>query len=477
MATARSTGGVGGNGANGATHGGAAGNGGGGGNAGEGGQGGGQGGVGGAGGGAGNAGDSAAATGGGSGGSGGNGGKGGNGGTGGQGGGAGQATEGGSPDGAGGQAGTRGANGSPTAAAAAVAAVSAHAQPATPAAVFEEIGRRLAYIFFNRAPSAGPEIGGQDGTDKQITVTVGGSANNGYGVTYTIKDQPKYGTVTAGEAPGTFVYTANQSLIQPGITDSFTVRIDNGSDARLPGFAGLLQDALHNFAIRIGAAKSDTIDEKVTVTVTGTGVYGNAEDAKQYWVSQSYSNCVLQAAAAAVSQATKTPPPSDIEQQWVDWAKTTDSVANPGSKMYLDQNTDEAADPADARVLMQMHYNVTVAAKEYAQTQAGGQEALRDLQAALAEGKAVVVGYPVAIVWGGAGIGYEKDDDDSYTDADHAAVVTEVDMKKGLVYVNDSSMTENNAPVGQGKALPIGVFMAGWQVSKYGLTTVGPKTL
>jgi hypothetical protein len=49
-----------------------------------------------------------------------------------------------------------------------------------------------------------------------------------------------------------------------------------------------------------------------------------------------------------VSQATKTKPADNIEQQWVQWAKTTDSISTPGAKMYLDANIDEGASTVDA---------------------------------------------------------------------------------------------------------------------------------
>ena len=462
-------GGTGGYGGPGYLAGGAGGAGGDGGAAGNGGAGGGQGGVGGAGGGGGNAGNSAIA--GGDGGAAGDGGTGGDGGNGGEGGAAGDAGEGGSPGGRDGAEGRRGADGSPTAETIASATVQQGGSGLFP----ENLGRRIGYIFFNRAPSA-YAVGSQDGPQKQVTVTVYGESNNGFGVGYTITDQPKYGTVVAGEQPGVFLYTADEALIGPGITDSFTVTVDNGAEAELPGLAGVLQRLLHDFAIRIGAAKPDTLDVAIGVTVEGTGVYGNAEAAERYWVSQSYSNCVLQSSASAVSQVLGITPADDIEEQWVQWAKTTDSVQNPGRKMYLDANIEEGVELADAVVLMETHYPVTAVRTKYPPTYEGGQQALRDLQAALAQGKAAVVAYPVAIVWTGAGIGFIPQADTLYTVADHAAVVTEVDMKNGVVYLNDSSMVDfrpDPVPnIGRGKAIPFGVFMSGWQVSGYDLTLV-----
>lgn len=370
-------------------------------------------------------------------------------------------------------------------------AVSAAAPSASPQSWLSDLGRQLTYVFFNRAPSASPDLGGQTGGTKQISVDMNSRSNNGFGVSYTIKDGPLYGTLEPGATPGTYTYTPDPTLVQPGIVDHFTITVNNGTAAALPGFAGAVQRLVHDFAISIGIAQSDTVDKKVTVNVIGAGVYGDVADGKQYWVSQSYSNCVLQAAASAVSQATKTLPASDIEAIWVNLAKTNDSVVKPGTKMYLDENTDEAIAPGDARVLMEKYFNVTATVKEYGTfdasgkrltqaTQNDGQQALRDMEAALAQGNAIMIGYPTAVVWS-AVTDVKPTGDDSYTESDHAATVIAVDLKQGVVYVNDSSMTDKDpvtgkqVSVGQGKAIPIGVFMTGWQADNYELTIVAPK--
>ncbi|TGD89872.1 hypothetical protein BayCH28_04610 [Mycolicibacterium sp. CH28] len=316
-----------------------------------------------------------------------------------------------------------------------------------------------------------PVNGGQAGPNKQITVSVNGQGNNGYGVSYTITAPPKYGTVVAGVTPGSFVYTANPALVQPGIVDYFTVTVNNGTAAKLPGLAGVVQGMLHAFAVMIGTAKEDTFSKTIEVTVDGNGQYGNAAAAADYWVNQSYSNCQLQAAASAALQATKQLPTATTEQTWVDWAKTNDSVVTPGAKMYLDANIEEGVATEDAVALINKYFDVTATYRQYDKTQEGGEEALRDLQAALAEGKATMVAYPVAIVWT-AVTDFKPEPKDSYFVSDHAAVVTQVDMKNGLVYVNDSSMQNAGQSVGQAKALPIGVFLSGWQASGYDLTIV-----
>jgi hypothetical protein len=158
-------------------------------------------------------------------------------------------------------------------------------------------------------------------------------------------------------------------------------------------------------------------------------------------------------------------------------AKSTPSVVMPGRTMYLDENTDDAINPGDAVALMEQNFPVTVTVTKYAQTQEGVQQALAALEAALAAGNAPMIGYPSDLVWPAvAATGYIPGVNANYTDGDHAAVATQVDLVHGLVYVNDSSMSDKNGqPVGKGAAVPLGAFLAGWQAAGLGLTVVAPK--
>jgi hypothetical protein len=153
--------------------------------------------------------------------------------------------------------------------------------------------------------------------DHRLRVEANGLSNNGFAPVYSVTSQPRYGTVTVDSATGRYIYTPNSALVTPGITDSFTIGIDNGTHARLPGFEGVLQNLLHSFAIAIGVAQPDTVDRVVTVTVPGTGYYGDRTNS-QYWIKQSYGNCTLIAAAMAAAQITGTEPD---ENQMVTWAK------------------------------------------------------------------------------------------------------------------------------------------------------------
>jgi hypothetical protein len=179
---------------------------------------------------------------------------------------------------------------------------------------------------------------------------------------------------------------------------------------------------------------------------------------------QSYYNCVLQASAAAIGQATKSTSP--FEQLMVDLAKATDSVATPGNKMYLDENT------ATLKKYGTYDENGNQIADATFQD---GEVALNDLTAALAQGKATMVVYPVSIVWT-AVAGFVPSGNDALFRADHAAVVTQVDLKRGFVYINDSSMTDDDGNfIGKGIKVPIGVFMTGWATTDYQLIIVAQK--
>lgn len=121
------------------------------------------------------------------------------------------------------------------------AAVGTAAAPLSVESFFTEVARQLNYIFFNRAPSVAPVWYRPNGPGKQILVDVNGQSNNGFGLTYAIKDGPRYGTVVIDAATGKYTYSPDSSLVTPGITDRFTITVDNGSYAQLPGLAGVVR--------------------------------------------------------------------------------------------------------------------------------------------------------------------------------------------------------------------------------------------
>ena len=172
----------------------------------------------------------------------------------------------------------------------------------------------------------------------------------------------------------------------------------------------MVQNALHQFAIRVGLAQKDTTEVEVTVTIPGTNEYGSLEY-DEYWVKQTYQNCQLMSSAMAIAQALKIPTPS--EETMVARARTTDSVRQPGYKMYSGEDTEDGAYGDDAVVLMETYWPVTAEETKYGTRDENGElssftiqdtdNALSDLKAALASGYGATVGVDSNTIWTAVG--------------------------------------------------------------------------
>lgn len=349
------------------------------------------------------------------------------------------------------------------------------AQPASMQSVGSDVARQLNYIFFNRAPIVNPTVSTPKGTDRLVSVDLNALSLNGYGMTYTA-GEASYGSVEFDELTRDFIYEPDEPLKVTGITDTFTVTAENGTGAKLPGLLGQVQALVHSLAVALGVSQPDTTTKQVTVTVTGTGQYGQYSN-RAYWDRQSYYNCTLMAMAMAVRQVTG----GEIwltQDDVVTLAKRTNSVANPGAKMYLNEFIQNGVAVKDAVQLMNTEeWGVTATTERYgkysadgttvsAATAEDGQRALRDLEVALAWGYGAMVTVNAQIVWNAAS-GRNVSGTPNYTGGTHEAVVIYVDYKKGWVYLNDSGVS-----YGQGMRVPLGAFMNGWQSNDYELTTV-----
>ncbi|MGI9124947.1 MAG: hypothetical protein ACR2JM_09400, partial [Mycobacterium sp.] len=326
---------------------------------------------------------------------------------------------------------------------------------------------QLNYIFFNRAPSVAPTQSPAGGDGKQITVNLNGAGNNGFMPTYAITSQPKYGELRPAGADGVYTYIPDKNLVVPGITDRFTVTVDNGTRAQRPGLLGAVQRQLQAIAVVLGVAQSDTVTKEITVTVPGTGEYGNLDNSK-WWLRQTYENCTLMAGAMAVRQLTQSMKPT--EKYMVDLAKSTNSVYSPGNKMYLDENTPEGVANDDLVALMTTKLGVSVVTTKFGPTRQDGLKALTALEAALAQGKAAMVGVNADVIWTAADT--EASKTPSYTSSNHVLVVIKVDAKAGMVYLNDSGPAE-----GQGMKVPLGALLSAWQgdYQLYVVSKAAPK--
>ncbi len=375
-----------------------------------------------------------------------------------------------------GNSGTAGGNGTPgsavmTAASTVRAKSLAQAETVrgamTSSSPWTDLANQLNYIFFNAKPTAfEPTVDSETGTAKIISGSINARSNNGYALTYTLTNKPRYGTVVVNQSTGAFTYTPDATVVTPGITDAFTVTVNNGTNAAQTGLVGQLQSALHDIAISLGLAQSDSTEIPVTVKVSGNNKYGNLGNT-QWWQEQTYYNCTLMATEMAVAQITGVQWP---EQFMIDLATTTDSVAYPGHKMWLGPTLQGGANVGDMVALMNSQsWGVSAVTKTYPTTGKATTEdakvALSDLMAALAAGNAVMVGVNADTLWTAAK-GQNASGTPNY-DVDHQAVVIFVDYTKGQVYLNDSGPS-----YGQGMQVPIGAFLTAWQGRNYQTTVV-----
>ncbi len=334
----------------------------------------------------------------------------------------------------------------------------------------------LQYTFFNRSPSVAPTQSAQSGENKEITGALNGTSNNGLGLTYKLTQNTKYGDLSFDQSTGQYTYVARQDLITPGITDQFTVAVSNGAGAKLPGVLGQLQLALHSMAVALGAAKPDTVEKTITIAVTGTGQYGTPDtNAKWYQDQQVDNSCVLVADAGIIGQLTGDLP---TEQYMITLAKNTTSVSNPPRKMYLGTQAETkfaGLTIVDGVALLKQFgidgtYTTYKTAPRGGQTRqktaqvkaADGNRALTALSAALAAGKAAMVDVDAdSIVKAANG----QVSDTIATETNHMVVVTGVDIKAGLVYLNDGNLSKGSV------GIPMKAFMDSWGADNFGLVT------
>lgn len=341
----------------------------------------------------------------------------------------------------------------------------------TPEAVLNGIARQIHYTFFNNSPTADPTQNAQSGDNKQITGAINGAGNNGFDPTYAVTTQPKYGEVALDETTGHYTYVARNELITPGITDQFTVTVNNGAAARLPGLLGQVQLLLHSVALALGAAKPDTVEKTITVSVTGTGIYGDQLANAKNWQDQAGDNtCVLLAVASVVGQLNGTLP---SEQEMVTLGKATTSVVDAPAAMYLGTKKDTGFAGLDIRdgVALLEHFGLSGTLTTFdgsapngqtvAEAKAAyGQAALTALAVALAEGKAVMVDVDSGTIVDASN---GQVSDTVVTETDHEIAVSGVDLANGLVYVNDGNL--NKGSVG----IPLSAFMTAWGADNFGL--------
>ncbi|WP_156426808.1 hypothetical protein [Mycobacterium sp. IS-3022] len=198
------------------------------------------------------------------------------------------------------------------------------------------------------------------------------------------------------------------------------------------------------------------ISDLFTAPEVFTGLYGDPTTNAQYWQAQSSKNCVLMSTAMIINQLKQAPNEPD-EEDIVKEAQETDSVANPGKKMYQGLQSQDGVDVKDALKLLDNH-GISATLTEYDKSE--GNQALRAVAFALEEKKAVSVGLHGGIVWNS--VDPEHVPEDIHL-PDHQVVVTGVDFTERVVYLNDSGFAEQ----GRNLKVPLDAFMKAWQVDNY----------
>ncbi|CAN5755568.1 C39 family peptidase [soil metagenome] len=172
-------------------------------------------------------------------------------------------------------------------------------------------------------------------------------------------------------------------------------------------------------------------------------IFGDPYGMAGWTVEQAYNDCAIMAAADVIGQMTGTAP---AEDEIVDFAKHTPSVAEPGDMIY--DQTDDDDDPNGGTIFEDLpvvlaHYGVHGTYMDGA--------SLHALEQVLGNDGAVIVNVNAESIW---------DVDGDRTKSDHALVVTGVDTDAGIVHLNDSG-----TPDGADEQVGIDTFSAAWQTS------------
>lgn len=179
-------------------------------------------------------------------------------------------------------------------------------------------------------------------------------------------------------------------------------------------------------------------------------IYGNLANG-QYWAAGGAQTSGLMAAAMVISTLTgQTVTAQDI----IDEATTTNSVAQPGRKMYLGTDTNDWVWATDSVQLMETH-GLKVSTVYYTKSQQ--QRAWSGLVAGLNDGKLVIVAIS-------GKVGSSIEGNTEVWNTEHQAVLLGINVTKNLVYLNDGAYPEGG---GQNMTMSITDFLDAWETSRY----------
>jgi hypothetical protein len=221
----------------------------------------------------------------------------------------------------------------------------------------------------------------------------------------------------------------------------------NGCLSRVAAEARVV--AMASFVVLAGitGAGSASVALVAPAMAEPAGMFGDPAKGAQYWAQQSFgNNCVLMSVAGVVGQVTGQMP---SEQQIIEVAQNTPSVAEHGKTVYTDTEGD-GVDTRDVGVLL-AHYGIHATTSEDAK----GEAALGALETALGSRHAVMIAVSSATIWEGH---HPKD-------GDHEVVVIGVDATNGVAHLNDSGADD-----GRDEQVPIATFMSAWGGGDFEMT-------
>ena len=226
---------------------------------------------------------------------------------------------------------------------------------------------------------------------------------------------------------------------------NLTKRIAKGARATaVAGFIGA--------AALTGIAGATGIANATTPGLSGQStMYGHPDEDAKWWARQSEGDCGLMTVAVVVGEHTGTEP---SEPNILAVAEHTQSVAHPGQPIYTpapdaQHPNDSSGTFAKDQVVLLAHYGIHGDLSN---------ATLEDLEKALTEGRGVIAALNIFVLEGQEQKGKQEGDDP--TKADHVVVVTGIDVKNGVVHLNNTGVQD-----GRDEQIPLAAFMKAWQTS------------
>ncbi len=213
--------------------------------------------------------------------------------------------------------------------------------------------------------------------------------------------------------------------------------------ARRAGQAGVLVAAAAAAVVGLAGAAHAAPDTRVPNANEGVTMYGNPTEAAQWWRHQHLEDCGPMSAADVVGQMTGNEPSE--ASIWAVAATMHSTVHSGPVSLGL------GIAPEDLPKLL-AHYGVKATLTDSTtQDQTGLPTGLKALEQYLAQGHAVIAGVNAETIWHMSG---------DTTVADHALVVTGIDIQAGVVHLNDSGID-----TGRDEQVPIATFEKAWAAS------------